>query len=195
MRRNPIERERKALQTRGRARDRFGDRQRPVGARALRKQVRLRAFRRTDIDQDARLVGLALARNRRDRESLSLADRNLLRDPLLAFAQRLVSRARIACYLGGVLCLLARLLLEIAPFLAHELAGAERRFAKNLPVFRRQRRPDLVRHHENFGAHRVFRQRVVAGMLVVIRGDEGGPVVLRAVNQFRYKTGENLTIW
>src|SRR5262245_25168605 len=88
----------------------------------------------------------------------------------------------------------ARLFLEIAPSFAHVLTRAPRLLAEDVLVVGRQHLPGLQRYHQNFRAHRVFRERVVAGMLVMIRGDEGGPVVLGAVDQPCRKSGEHLAI-
>ena len=90
--------------------------------------------------------------------------------------------------------LLARALLEIAPFLAHESARPQGGLAKNLLVFGRQARPGLLRHDQHFRAHRVFGQGVEAGVLVMIRGDEGRPVVFGAVDQPGGEPGQHLPV-
>ena len=87
-----------------------------------------------------------------------------------------------------------RLVLEVAPFLAHELAGTQRALAENAAVLRRQARPCLLRHHEHFRAHGVLGQGVEACELVVVGGDEGRPVVLCAVDQPGGKAGQHLAI-
>src|ERR1700728_1871953 len=77
----------------------------------------------------------------------------------------------------------ARLLLEIFPSLAHEVARFLCGCAKCRLVFRRQTGPGLVRHRQYLRTHRVFGQRVEASVLVVIGSDKGWPVVFRTVDQ------------
>ena len=67
-------------------------------------------------------------------------------------------------------------------------------FAENLLVFGRQVGPCLFRHDKHFRAHRVVGQRIESGEFVVIGGDEGGPVVLRAIDQLGGEPGQYLSI-
>ena len=95
---------------------------------------------------------------------------------------------------AGGLRLLARLLFEVFPFIAHEQVRLLRRVAKEFPVIGRQTLPGLFRHHQHFRAHGVLGERVVAGEFIMIGGDKGWPVVLRAVDQPCRKTGDDLSI-
>ena len=60
---------------------------------------------------------------------------------------------------AGGLRLALRLLLEVAPFLAHEIAGARRGLPEDLLVVGRQAAPGLERDHQHLRAHRVLGQR------------------------------------